>query len=81
MLSVQIKLEHRNLRHTMFARLSVSKRSCLLQFVVITFWGLYAVDRELVYPAHLDKIIPWWLNHVMVRTPPCCCCAVYVRFT
>ncbi|CAH1772503.1 unnamed protein product [Owenia fusiformis] len=37
-------------------------------FVVITFWGIYAVDRELVYPTHLDKIIPVWLNHVMHTT-------------
>ncbi|KAL4218023.1 hypothetical protein ACF0H5_022761 [Mactra antiquata] len=33
-------------------------------FVVMTFWGIYAVDRELVYPKRLDKIIPLWLNHV-----------------
>ena len=37
-----------------------------VQFVVVTFWGLYAVDRELVFPKHLDKIVPMWLNHVMV---------------
>ncbi|CAG2205588.1 Androgen-induced gene 1 protein [Mytilus edulis] len=34
-------------------------------FVVMTFWGIYAVDRELVYPRALDKIIPPWLNHIM----------------
>ncbi|XP_076438077.1 androgen-induced gene 1 protein-like [Babylonia areolata] len=37
-------------------------------FVVMTFWGLYAVDRELVYPRELDGIIPMWLNHVMHTT-------------
>ncbi|XP_013383837.1 androgen-induced gene 1 protein-like isoform X3 [Lingula anatina] len=37
-------------------------------FVVASFWSLYAVDRELVYPAELDKIIPSWLNHVMHTT-------------
>lgn len=37
------------------------------QFVVLSFWGIYAVDRELVYPKELDKIIPAWLNHIMVR--------------
>jgi hypothetical protein len=37
-----------------------------LQFVVLTFWGIYAVDRELVYPKALDKLIPPWLNHIMV---------------
>jgi len=36
------------------------------QFVVMTFWGIYAVDRELVYPKHLDALIPQWLNHSMV---------------
>jgi len=42
------------------------KMSCVLQFVVLTFWGIYAVDRELVFPKALDGIIPSWLNHVMV---------------
>ncbi|KAL8578423.1 hypothetical protein ACOMHN_014922 [Nucella lapillus] len=37
-------------------------------FVVVTFWALYAVDRELVYPRELDQIIPPWLNHVMHTT-------------
>lgn len=36
------------------------------QFVVLTFWGIYAIDRELVYPKALDKVIPSWLNHIMV---------------
>jgi len=37
-------------------------------FVVITFWGLYAIDRELVFPKILDEFIPPWLNHVMHTT-------------
>ncbi|XP_048729132.1 androgen-induced gene 1 protein-like isoform X2 [Ostrea edulis] len=37
-------------------------------FVVLSFWGIYAVDRELVYPKELDKIIPAWLNHIMHTT-------------
>lgn len=37
-------------------------------FVVTTFWSLYALDRELVYPKALDAIIPAWLNHVMHTT-------------
>ncbi|XP_070208465.1 androgen-induced gene 1 protein-like isoform X1 [Littorina saxatilis] len=37
-------------------------------FVVSTFWALYAVDRELVYPRELDALIPPWLNHVMHTT-------------
>jgi len=38
-------------------------------FVVLTFWALYAIDRELVFPTVLDDIIPSWLNHVMHTTP------------
>ncbi|ELU18491.1 hypothetical protein CAPTEDRAFT_168148 [Capitella teleta] len=37
-------------------------------FVVIAFWALYAVDRELVFPKALDAIIPTWLNHIMHST-------------
>ncbi|XP_073826634.1 androgen-induced gene 1 protein-like isoform X4 [Musca autumnalis] len=33
--------------------------------VGITFWGLYAVDRELVFPRVLDAVFPSWLNHIM----------------
>ncbi|XP_013110928.1 androgen-induced gene 1 protein isoform X1 [Stomoxys calcitrans] len=33
--------------------------------VGITFWGLYAVDRELVFPKALDAVFPTWLNHIM----------------
>ncbi|XP_041982174.1 androgen-induced gene 1 protein-like [Aricia agestis] len=34
-------------------------------FVGITFWGIYAVDRELILPKMLDAVFPAWLNHVM----------------
>ncbi|XP_054268699.1 androgen-induced gene 1 protein-like isoform X2 [Macrosteles quadrilineatus] len=34
-------------------------------FVGVTFWGLYAVDRELVLPSKLDPYFPTWLNHIM----------------
>ncbi|KAJ8369399.1 hypothetical protein SKAU_G00094270 [Synaphobranchus kaupii] len=34
-------------------------------FVVISFWSLYAYDRELVYPKFFDDIIPTWLNHAL----------------
>ncbi|KAF2898722.1 hypothetical protein ILUMI_07453 [Ignelater luminosus] len=37
----------------------------LSMFVGITFWALYAVDRELVFPKALDEFFPSWLNHVM----------------
>ena len=32
-------------------------------FVVLTFWGIYAFDRQLVYPDAFDKVVPQWLNH------------------
>jgi hypothetical protein len=37
--------------------------------VVALFWGIYAVDRELVHPKRLDAIVPSWLNHVMHTAP------------
>lgn len=37
----------------------------LSTFVCLTFWGLYAIDRELVFPKAADAFFPWWLNHVM----------------
>jgi len=29
------------------------------------FWGLYALDRELILPKALDPYLPTWLNHLM----------------
>ncbi|XP_018570337.1 androgen-induced gene 1 protein-like isoform X3 [Anoplophora glabripennis] len=37
----------------------------LANFVALTFWGLYLVDRELIFPKALDPYFPTWLNHVM----------------
>ncbi|KAL0274628.1 UNVERIFIED_CONTAM: hypothetical protein PYX00_002717 [Menopon gallinae] len=37
----------------------------LATFVSLTFWGLYAIDRELVFPAAMDEYFPTWLNHVV----------------
>ncbi|KAJ8979630.1 hypothetical protein NQ317_015197 [Molorchus minor] len=37
----------------------------LSMFVGLTFWGLYFVDRELIFPRALDPYFPTWLNHVM----------------
>ncbi|RUS88993.1 hypothetical protein EGW08_003240 [Elysia chlorotica] len=39
-------------------------------FVVVTFWALFAVDRELVFPKALDNLVPFWLNH-MLHTAVC----------
>ena len=37
----------------------------LFQFVAACFWGLWAIDRELVFPVALDVFFPPWLNHIM----------------
>lgn len=37
--------------------------------VSIMFWGVYAVDRELVFPAILDAHYPAWLNHGVHTMP------------
>ena len=33
------------------------------------FWGIYFVDREMVYPQELDKYIPAMLNHCWHTLP------------
>lgn len=38
-------------------------------FVSFIFWTLYAIDRELIFPASLDTWFPAWLNHVMHTLP------------
>lgn len=37
--------------------------------VVLSFWSIYFIDRELVYPKEVDKIIPAWQNHAMHTLP------------
>jgi len=37
----------------------------LALFVFTTFWGLWAVNRELVFPVALDAFFPSWLNHIL----------------
>lgn len=32
-------------------------------FVSLMFWGLYNWDRDLVFPAHLDKVVTPFFNH------------------
>lgn len=39
------------------------------QFVSSTFWGIYAVDRELIFPQELDSFFPVWLNHAVHTLP------------
>ena len=33
------------------------------------FWGVFAVDRELMFPAVLDRHYPAWLNHGVHTMP------------
>lgn len=51
----------RRIKDTIFTSLAFP----LSMFVGLTFWGLYAIDRELVFPRSLDPFFPVWLNHVM----------------
>ncbi|CAL4086854.1 unnamed protein product [Meganyctiphanes norvegica] len=32
-------------------------------FVCVAFWGLYAVDRKLIFPVDMDSWFPGWLCH------------------
>ncbi|XP_020900731.1 androgen-induced gene 1 protein isoform X3 [Exaiptasia diaphana] len=34
-------------------------------FVATSFWGIYSIDRELIFPKLLDAIIPNWINHAL----------------
>ncbi|XP_017080111.1 androgen-induced gene 1 protein [Drosophila eugracilis] len=51
----------RKLRDYMFATLVIP----LALTVGLTFWTLYGIDRESIYPSLLDFIYPNWLNHTM----------------
>lgn len=45
---------------------SVAFPFCLL--VVSTFWTVYAIDRELIYPKKLDLVVPTYVNHLLHST-------------
>lgn len=51
----------RRVKDTIFSCLAFP----LASFVGVVFWGIYAVDRELILPRSLDPYFPLWLNHVM----------------
>lgn len=51
----------RRAKDTVFSALAFP----LAMFVGVTFWGIYAVDRELILPKSIDPYFPLWLNHVM----------------
>ena len=33
-----------------------------------SFWAIYGVNRELIWPTFLDKIYPLWVNHMVHTT-------------
>lgn len=35
----------------------------LATFITVSFWGLYALDRKLIYPEVFDEIVPQYMNH------------------
>lgn len=37
--------------------------------MTILFWGIYAVDRDLIYPEILEKVIPSYQNHLVHTLP------------
>ncbi|XP_074607801.1 androgen-induced gene 1 protein-like [Acropora palmata] len=49
------------LRDILFASLAFP----ICVFVTATFWGIYLVDRDLIFPKGMDKLIPPWLNHLL----------------
>nr|XP_021189114.2 androgen-induced gene 1 protein [Helicoverpa armigera] len=51
----------RRVKDTVFSSLAFP----LALFVGVSFWGIYAVDRELILPRSMDEFFPTWLNHVM----------------
>lgn len=34
-------------------------------FVSVSFWAIYAVDRDLIFPQWIEQYIPFWLNHAI----------------
>lgn len=40
-----------------------------LKSVTILFWGVYAVDRNLIYPPGVELAIPSYQNHLVHTLP------------
>ncbi|XP_004929183.1 androgen-induced gene 1 protein isoform X1 [Bombyx mori] len=40
----------------------------LALYVFATFWGLYLIDEDLILPAHIQEVLPNWINHGMHTT-------------
>jgi len=39
---------------------------CLL--VASTFWIIYGIDKEMIWPKALEDVIPWFVNHLLHTT-------------
>jgi hypothetical protein len=37
--------------------------------VTLSFWGIFFVNRDMIYPKPLDEAIPSWQNHVLHTFP------------
>jgi len=53
-----------NLRDFLFSTLAFPVGS----FVTLSFWTLYVIDRNLIFPESLDKYYPLWANHMLHTT-------------
>ncbi|XP_049872073.1 androgen-dependent TFPI-regulating protein-like [Pectinophora gossypiella] len=40
----------------------------LALYVFLAFWGIYFIDKDLIFPDELAKAMPAWCNHVMHTT-------------
>ena len=40
-----------------------------MKVVVIAFWGVYIIDRELVYPKIMDTVMSQFQNHLVHTLP------------
>lgn len=58
--------ERRTLQHLRDTTFAVAFP--LAVYVARAFWSIYFVDRDLIFPEHLDKIFPPMFNHVMHTT-------------
>lgn len=59
----------------------------MFQLVSIVFWGVWFVDRELIFPRMFDEVLPLWINHslhtitsIIVITEMCISSHQYPKF-
>lgn len=45
---------------------SIAAPTCL--FIVTSFWIIYSLDREYIYPKYMDNIAPFWTTHFFHTT-------------